>query len=98
LNDTDASLPDDDSSGHQVVFTPAARRAIDSLPMQVALAALALIAGDLADNPRRVGKALHAPLEGLHSARRGDYRILYRIGDEIITILDVKHRRDAYRP
>ena len=95
---SESDTPDgDDSSGYQVVFTPAARRAIDSLPMPVALAAFALITGDLAANPQRVGKALTAPLEGLHSARRGDYRILYRIGDEVITVLDVKHRRDAYR-
>lgn len=70
---------------------------MDALPMTVALAALALITGDLAANPHRVGRALQAPLEGRHSARRGDYRILYRIEDETITILDVKHRRDAYR-
>lgn len=85
-------------SGYEIRFTPAARRAIDALPMDVALAALALITGDLADHPHRVGKALHAPLDGRHSARRGDYRVLYRIGDEVVTILDVKHRRDAYRP
>ena len=66
--------------------------------MPVALAALALIAGDLAENPHRVGEALQAPLDGLHSARRGDYRILYRIDGRVITILDAKHRRDAYRP
>jgi mRNA interferase RelE/StbE len=84
-------------AAYEVVFTPAARRAIEALPMTVAIAALALITGDLADNPHRVGKALQAPLEGRHSARRGDYRILYRIGDQVITILDVKHRRDVYR-
>ncbi len=93
-----SDTPDgDDSSAYRVVFTPAARRAIDSLPMPVALAAFALITGDLAANPHRVGKGLSAPLEGLHSARRGDYRVLYRIGEEVITVLDVKHRRDAYR-
>jgi len=84
-------------SAYEVVLTPAARRAIDALPMKVAIAALALVTGDLADNPYRVGKALQSPLEGRHSARRGDYRILYRIGDGVVTILDVKHRRDAYR-
>ena len=84
-------------SAYEIRFTPAARRAIDALPMSVALPALALITGDLADNPHRVGKALLPPLEGRHSARRGDYRILYRIGDEVVTILDVAHRRDAYR-
>lgn len=65
--------------------------------MTVALAAFALITGDLAESPHRVGKALQAPLEGRHSARRGDYRILYRIGDGVVTVLDVKHRRDVYR-
>ena len=65
--------------------------------MEVAPAALALIAGDLAMQPYRVGEALRAPSEGRHSARRGDSRILYRIGDRRITILDVRHRRDAYR-
>lgn len=58
--------------------------------MQVALAALALVAGDLAETPYRVGKALQAPLEGRYSARRGDYRILYRIDGQVITILDVR--------
>ena len=65
--------------------------------MQVAVAALALIAGDLAENPYRVGKALQAPLDGPHSARRGDYRILYRVDGTRISILDAKHRRGAYR-
>ena len=65
--------------------------------MTVAIAALELITGDLAENPHRVGKALQAPLEGRHSARRGDYRILYRIGEGVVTVLDVKHRRDVYR-
>lgn len=84
-------------SAYEVRFTPAARRAFGALPVNVALAALALITGDLAAHPRRVGKALRAPLEGRYSARRGDYRILYSIGDEVVTVLDVAHRRDAYR-
>ncbi len=88
----------DEGNSYEIVFTPAARRALDALPMTVALAALALISGDLADNPHRLGKALQPPLEGRHSARRGDYRIMYRIGDGVVTILDIKHRRDAYRP
>ncbi|MEO9330571.1 type II toxin-antitoxin system RelE family toxin, partial [Gordonia aurantiaca] len=38
-------------------------------------------------------------LEGLHSARRGDYRILLRIDDPNHTIVIVKidHRAHAYR-
>ncbi len=84
---------------YAVAFTPAARRSFDALPMPVAVAALNLIRGDLSANPRRVGKALLPPLEGQHSARRGEYRIRYRINepDQVVTILEVKHRRDAYR-
>lgn len=35
-------------------------------------------------------------LEGLHSARRGDFRIIYRISDAV-TIVAIEHRADAYR-
>ena len=35
--------------------------------------------GDLAREPRRVGKPLRRELTGLYSARRGPYRLLYRI-------------------
>jgi mRNA-degrading endonuclease RelE of RelBE toxin-antitoxin system len=33
------------------------------------------------------------------SARRGTYRIIYRIDDKnrIVTVVDVDHRRDLYR-
>lgn len=82
-----------------ISFTPAARRSLHVLPVPVALAALNLIQGDLAENPQRVGKALLPPLQGQHSARRGEYRVRYRIdeADGVVTILEVKHRRDAYR-
>lgn len=82
-----------------IVFTPAARRSLHQLPVPVAMAALNLTQGDLAENPRRVGKALLPPLAGQHSARRGEYRIRYRIddADQVVTVLEVRHRRDAYR-
>lgn len=71
---------------------------MDRLPLGVAEAVAALVFGDLAENPQRVGKPLFEPFEGEHSARRGEYRIRYRIGTDTVTILDVDHRRDAYRP
>lgn len=54
------------------------------------------IYGPLAENPRRVGKALRFELEGLHSARRGDYRVIYRIA-HVVTITAIEHRADVYR-
>jgi mRNA-degrading endonuclease RelE of RelBE toxin-antitoxin system len=42
---------------------------------------------------------LHEPYEGLHAARRGTYRILYKIDDSkhAIEIRSIRHRADAYR-
>ncbi|MEI4271689.1 type II toxin-antitoxin system RelE/ParE family toxin [Klenkia sp. LSe6-5] len=57
------------------------------------------IHGPLAEAPERVGKPLRAPLDGLHSERRGDYRVLYEIhGDRVVVVVvRVDHRRDVYR-
>jgi mRNA-degrading endonuclease RelE of RelBE toxin-antitoxin system len=50
-------------------------------------------------NPHRVGKPLDAPFDGYHSARRGTYRISYRINEDkhTIEIHSIRHRRDSYR-
>ncbi|MCT9001358.1 type II toxin-antitoxin system RelE family toxin [Microbacterium memoriense] len=85
---------------YDVVFTKSARRALENtLPESVAAAAFEFIVGALAENPRRVGKPLREPLAPLYSARRGDYRVLYRIEDDrlVIEIVTVEHRRDVYR-
>ncbi len=39
---------------------------------------------------------MHFELEGPGSARRGDFRIIYRIGD-LVTIIAIEHRADGYR-
>jgi len=81
-----------------IAWTPTARRTLGRLPEKAAAAAVEFIFGPLAANPHRVGKALRFELEGLHSARRGDFRIIYRIGDDVVTVLAVEHRSDVYRP
>ena len=43
-----------------------------------------------------MGKPLRFELEGLHSARRGDYRIFYRIDDKQVFIVAMEHRADVY--
>ena len=84
----------------EVRFTRFAKRALtDELPEKVATAAWNFIMGALRENPHRVGKQLKEPLFPLYSARRGEYRVIYRILDDavIIEIVAVAHRRDAYR-
>jgi mRNA-degrading endonuclease RelE of RelBE toxin-antitoxin system len=84
----------------EVEWTPTALRALDRLPEKVAAAAIDFIYTTLATNPQRVGRPLRLELEGLHSARRGDYRVIYRIRDEAHTIVigTIGHRSDVYRP
>lgn len=84
-----------------VRFQPAARRAIgEHLPEAVAAAVIEFCAAALAQNPQRVGRPLFGALAGCHGARRGTYRIVYRIDDEAleVQVVDVDHRAEAYRP
>jgi mRNA-degrading endonuclease RelE of RelBE toxin-antitoxin system len=80
--------------------TPTVRRALtETLPEAVAAAAYEFITGPLLSQPHRVGKRLLAPLDDRFSARRGTYRVIYRIDDEtrVVTVVDIGHRRDVYR-
>jgi len=89
-----------DGAQYAVAWTATSRRALARLPEKVATAAVEFIYGSLAETPRRVGKPLQLGLAGLHSARRGDYRVIYRIDDElrIVTVMAIEHRSDVYRP
>lgn len=85
---------------YELVISPTARRQLtERLPESVAFAAYEFIVGPLLDNPQQVGKRLRPPLEDRHSARRGTYRVIYRIDttDRRVTVVGVVHRSDAYR-
>lgn len=82
-----------------VEITPEGARHLHRLPTKVLDAAVTLIFGALAEKPRQLGKPLVGELEGLWSARRGDYRIVYEIHDDeqVLVIHRIQHRADAYR-
>jgi mRNA-degrading endonuclease RelE of RelBE toxin-antitoxin system len=84
---------------YEVSFTGGALRDLEALPTAIAWAVIAFCDGPLAENPKRVGKALRNQLAGLHSARRGEYRIIYRIDELVITVdvIRIRHRSRAYR-
>ena len=80
-------------------ISPTARRQLaEVLPQGVAMAAHEFIVRPLLDNPQRVGKRLRPPLDDRHTARRGTYRVIYRIDAEqrTVSVVDVAHRRDTY--
>jgi mRNA interferase RelE/StbE len=85
---------------YELVLTPPAVRAVQhNLPESVAAAVVEFLIGALVENPQRVGKQLRGDLAGIHSARRGTYRVLYRINEETreVVVLRIDHRRDVYR-
>ncbi len=85
---------------YDVEITPEGLRHLHQLPDKVRPAASETIFGPLAEIPQRLGRPLVGELDGLRTARRGDYRIIYEIfeDDEIVLIHRVQHRRDVYRP
>jgi mRNA-degrading endonuclease RelE of RelBE toxin-antitoxin system len=90
-----------DPPAYELVLTPPASRAItDRLPEAVATAVINFLTTALVADPHRVGKPLRQDLAWIWSARRGTYRVLYRINDDLreVVVMRVEHRRDAYRP
>jgi mRNA interferase RelE/StbE len=86
--------------GYAIAWTARARRALGRLPEKVATAVVEFLHGSVAASPHRVGKPLKLGLEGMHSARRGDYRVIYRIDDHRrqVDVVAIEHRSDIYRP
>ncbi|CAN5592763.1 type II toxin-antitoxin system RelE/ParE family toxin [soil metagenome] len=84
---------------YAVQFTGPARRALQSIPPRIVPAIVEFAFGALAREPHRAGKPLERDLAGLFGARRGPYRLLYRIdeGRQIVYVVHVDHRADVYR-
>jgi mRNA-degrading endonuclease RelE of RelBE toxin-antitoxin system len=84
---------------YEIALTATAQRALGRLPPKAAVAIVEFVFGALAENPHRVGKPLRFELDGQHSARRAEYRVLYRIDDDqrIVTVDVIAHRSDSYR-
>ena len=85
-------------TAREVSWTPTATKSLSHLPEKVGTAVIEFVYGALALEPARIGKPLRFDLQGLHVARRGDYRIIYEIredrGDVLIHVIE--HRADVY--
>lgn len=84
---------------YEVEITPEGLRHLDRLPEKVRSAVIETIVGSIAENPHRAGKPLRGELEGLYSARRGGFRVIYEIdeADQVVLVHRAQHRRDVYR-
>lgn len=77
---------------------PSALKAIDKLPLPIK-AQVKGATESLKNNPRPAGHRKLSGGSGLYRIRSGDYRIIYAIEDQIITVTVVKvaHRKEVYR-
>jgi mRNA-degrading endonuclease RelE of RelBE toxin-antitoxin system len=78
---------------YELRSTSTVRRALsESLPEAVAAAAYEFITGPLLLDPHRIGKRLLPPMDDRFSARRGAYRVIYRIDDtaRVVTVVDTR--------
>jgi mRNA-degrading endonuclease RelE of RelBE toxin-antitoxin system len=83
---------------YELKLAASAERMLARLPEFAAAAIVEFVTGPLVDNPHRVGKPLGLELEGYHSARRGPYRVIYRIEDEgVVRVVRIDHSADVYR-
>jgi mRNA-degrading endonuclease RelE of RelBE toxin-antitoxin system len=66
----------------------------------VAAAVVEFITGPVLERPKALGKPLSRALAGYLSARRGAYRVVYRIDDgkRIAHVVRIDHRADVYHP
>ena len=100
MTDPDGEQRTDRPKPYTVMLSGQVRRNLhENLPLDVAVAAMETIEHANAVNPHRVGKPLDEPFDGFYSARRGTYRIIYRIDEpkRVVEIHSIRHRRDAYR-
>ena len=81
------------------VYGPARRALEERLPLAVAVAVWEFCNGPLREEPGRVGRPLGRELAGYFSARRGAYRVIYRVEDDarIVHVVRIDHRADVYR-
>lgn len=81
-----------------VVAAPA-ERSLARLTEGTAAAIVEFMVGPLTDAPTVVGKPLQRELSGYWSARRGSYRVVYRLDDDqhLVVVVRIEHRSDVYR-
>lgn len=86
-------------SPYQVEVVPRAGRDLELLPPKVATACVEFIFTTLAAGPYRVSNPLFRELAGQRSARRGSYRVVFRVNNDerLIEVLRISHRGHAYR-
>ncbi len=92
-------MTEDDDTTWTVRLSPSAVRSLDRLPLKIASAIAEFVTETLPRNPYRMSKPLRFEFEGWRVARRGDYRVTFRLieDDQVLCIGRIEHRAHTYR-
>lgn len=84
--------------GHRIEIKRSAAKEIAALPKRDQRRVLASIEA-LADEPRPAAARKLTGSENAYRIRVGDYRVVYQVVDDILTVLVVRvgHRKEVYR-
>ncbi len=85
-------------NSYQILWKKSAVKELQKLPPDIARSIFSIISG-LSDEPRPHNCKKLISLANHYRMRVGDYRVVYRIEDEIlvIEIIRIGHRKDVYR-
>lgn len=73
-------------AAYQLILAASAERILGRLPEAAVSAIVDFMTGPLLEEPVRAGKPLMFELEKYRGARRGPYRIAYRVDEEARTV------------
>jgi mRNA interferase RelE/StbE len=83
---------------YKLIFSPQANKERKKLPLGIQLAIVRKLRYFLSsDNPLVFASRLKDHELGNYRFRVGDYRVIFDVENETITVLTVGHRKDIYR-
>lgn len=81
---------------HRIIYHPDVKEDINRIPVNMRDKIRLAIENRLTSNPLQYGKPLRKTLKGLYRIRSGDYRIVYKVDNDVVIILLIGHRKDVY--
>ena len=83
---------------YKLVFESRVAKDLKELEKNLAKQIIKRIEIHLVNSPKSVGKPLRGSLKSLWKYRYRDYRVVYQVMDETITVLiiAIRHRKDIY--
>ncbi len=91
----------DMSKAITVLYTATARKDLKACDIRTASRIVTTIQRYTQEDPLAKAKPLQGPLHGMYRYRIGDYRAIFEYDTKdtltLLTILRIKHRKDAYK-